>query len=157
VFEDRRLGLRLSYPPGLRASTKLDRGGILHLLTPLRGTQRHLRESMDLGAFPAAGKTLQKSFDEVRNDLTNDGARVLDVRDAKLGTLPAKRMIYTRRGDLGDGRQFTAKLAFYIAQRGDDMIYLYVRANDENFDRFHAAAQDIISTVEWFDPEQPRR
>jgi hypothetical protein len=66
-------------------------------------------------------------------------------------------MIYTRRGDLGDGRQFTAKLAFYIAQRGDDMIYLYVRANDENFDRFHAAAQDIINSFEWFDPEQPRR
>ena len=156
VFEDQRRGLRLTFPAGFRPSTKLERGVLLNLLTPIRGTHRHVRESIQLGAYPAAaGQTVQQAVEAFRQDVAGDGARILDIRDAKLGTLPAKRVIYTQRGDLGDGRKFTAKLAFYVAARRDDMFFLYVKADEDDFDRFHGVAQNIIDSMEWFDPKQP--
>jgi hypothetical protein len=110
-----------------------------------------------VGTYPARGQTLQQAVEAFRQDVTGDGARILDIRDAKLGTLPAKRVIYTQRGDLGDGRRFTAKLAFYIAPRADDLYFLYVKADEDDFDRFHAVAQRIIGSIEWFDSKEATR
>jgi hypothetical protein len=157
VHEDPVRGFRVTYPPGLRPSTKLERGIVLHLLAPIRGTQRHIRESMDLGTYPARGMTLQQAVEAFRQDVTNDGGRVLDVRDAKLGALAARRIICTQRGDLGDGKKFNAKFAIYVAARGDDIYFLYVRASDEGFDRFHEVAQKVIDSFEWIDAKDANR
>jgi hypothetical protein len=154
AYESKDHGFRLSYPAQLQPAQTAARNSILFLGTQREGDKDPFRESVHVkleSSKPLVGLDLDRAFAAFVRSMEGAGIKITETADARLGGLPAKRVLYTHPlkvpggGDTG----VTVKGVLYFVFRNERAYGLDVRATEQSFDAFMPVAQKVVHSFQW--------
>jgi hypothetical protein len=153
TIENHQHGFRVDVPPELVVVEKPGSKQTIVQLASKSASKAgtNFRESVQIrleSSRPLPGVSLEQAAKGLRGSMEKHGIKVLETKDAKLGGVDAKRIVYTHRLDTAQVKA-DVKAVIYIAMRNDWTYGVDVRATDKTYDEFLPVAQKVIDSFKW--------